>query len=495
MIFLTFILVGALLLAIAVATLASRYRNTRDIGAKTDFLNTITIVHIAFYLIYTAYILVNVSLPVYTLGKYLFIDPLALYEVLITSIVFLLSAIYGRGYIRSLLDRDEVKAESVGLFYTCFNLLLVVVAFSFFSNNLALFWILLELTTIISAVLIVMLSARENIIAALKYVFIASTAMLFSVIGLIILFNISKGSASGSGTLNWNELMQSASFLPAPAFTFAFTFMFIGFASKAGIAPFHTWLPQAHAKAPSMVSAVLSAVLLNCGMYGIIRLFAIAHQIESGKVISIIMIVFGIISIAIAAFSMLPRGNIKKLIAFSSIEHMGLVLIGIGIGTPVAIFWTLFHIIVHSLSKSLLFFSAGILHHQFNSNQMEDMHNTLKLQPLASWGIIIGSLVVIGMPPFPMFLSKLFILTQVGSYYLPLVLLILLLLLIIAAAFAFLLIPVFTKQTEVVIPTCNISWTMKLPIVLLFVGITCIGIFCLPLFNNMLANIVSSLGF
>ena len=292
-----------------------------------------------------------------------------------------------------------------------------------------------------------MLSQRENIIAALKYVFIASTAMLFSVIGLIILFAMTK-EATGTGTLNWNELMQIAASFPSALFTLAFTFFFIGFASKAGIAPFHTWLPQAHAKAPSVVSAVLSGVLLNCGIYGIIRMFAIAHQTEAWKTVEIILIIFGILSIAIAAFSMLSRSNLKKLIGFSSIEHMGLVLIGIGLGTPVAIFWTLFHILAHSLIKTLLFFSAGILHHQYSSNKLSDMENALKMQPLASWGMIIGSLAVIGMPPFPMFFSKLFILIQLGNYSIPVLGLVLVLLLIVAAAFAFLLIRPFTRQTD-----------------------------------------------
>ncbi len=147
------------------------------------------------------------------------------------------------------------------------------------------------MTTILSAVLIVALSAKENITAALKYIFIASTAMLFSVIGIIILFALSKQTL-GEGTLNWNELMQAAVLMNPKYFSFAFAFIFIGFASKAGIAPFHTWLPQAHARAPSMISAVLSGVLLNCGLFGIIRLFAVAHQTDSWKVISIIILVF-----------------------------------------------------------------------------------------------------------------------------------------------------------------------------------------------------------
>jgi hydrogenase-4 component F len=300
--------------------------------------------------------------------------------------------------------------------------------------------------------------------------------------------------ALGAGTLNWNELMATAGSLSSKYFTFAFVFIFIGFASKAGIAPFHTWLPQAHARAPSMVSAVLSGVLLNCGTYGILRLFAIAHLTASWNIISVLMLVFGGASILIAALSMIPRTNLKKLIAFSSIEHMGLVLIGIGLGTPLAIFWTLFHILAHSLIKSLLFFSAGILNRQYDSNRLPDMRNAFKLQPLAAWGIIIGSAAVIGMPPFPMFISKLFLLTQIGDYSLPLLLGVLLLFLIVAGAFAYLLIRAFSQQTETRFIGYISHWTMKAPIVILFIAIIGIGAYVSG-FSDMLNTITASLGF
>jgi hydrogenase-4 component F len=494
MIFLIYIICGILLLGITFAAMPRRAKNSDSALAKADVLNTITLLHVAAYALITVFVIIRVPLPLFALNQYLFIDPLAIFEVLISVIVFLLAAIFGRGYIKSLLIKGEVKPESLELFYGSFNLLLIVIVFSFFSNNLALFWILLELTTILSAILIVMLSARDNIIAALKYVFIASTAMLFSVAGMIMLFAITK-EVGGAGTLNWNELMTSASAFPASLFTFAFTFIFIGFASKAGIVPFHTWLPQAHAKAPSMVSAVLSAVLLNGGIYGVLRLFAIAHQTESWHVISVILIVFGVLSIAIAALSMLPRSNLKKLIGFSSIEHMGLVLIGIGVGTPLALFWTLFHILGHSLIKSLLFFSAGILNQQYNSNHLQDIRNALKLQPLASWGVIIGSVAVIGMPPFPMFFSKLFILTQLGSNSLPALFIVLVLLLVVAGAFAFLIINAFSRQSETVIEPYHVDWTMKLPIILLLIIITCLSVYLSFGLSNLLTNISSSLGF
>ena len=259
MIFGVYLICGIVLLGIMFIPLFWRSDKTR-INSKINFLNTATVILSTLFLGITVYVIVQMQLPFNGFKDYLFIDPLSLYEVLITCAVFLLAGIYGHGYIKTLVEKEGLRAGSLELFYICFNLLLIVIVFSFFSNNLALFWILLELTTILSAVLIVALSAKENIIAALKYVFIASTAMLFSVIGLIILFAMTKQTLD-AGTLNWTLLMQSASALSPQYFSFACIFVFIGFASKAGIAPFHTWLPQAHARAPSVVSAVLSGVL------------------------------------------------------------------------------------------------------------------------------------------------------------------------------------------------------------------------------------------
>jgi hydrogenase-4 component F len=493
MIFPLYLICGVVLLGIMLIPVLRRSEKS-SINQKIRFLNSATVVLCTIYLAITIYVISSLELPFTGFKDYLFIDPLAIYEVLITCIVFWLAALYGHGYIKTLVEKEGLRAGSLELFYLCFNLLFMVIVFAFFCNNLALFWILLELTTVLSAVLIVALSAKENIIAALKYVFIASTAMLFSVAGLIILFAMTK-QALGEGTLNWTTLMQSAALLSPKYLGFALIFVFIGFASKAGIAPFHTWLPQAHARAPSVVSAVLSGVLLNGGIYGILRVFAIAHRTSSWKVIAIVMLVFGMISIAVAAFSMLPRSNIKKLIAFSSIEHMGLVLVAISLATPLAIFWSLFHILAHALIKTLLFFSSGILNRQFNSNRFEDMKNVFKLQPLAAWGIILGSIAVIGMPPFPMFISKLFILTQIGHYSFILLAVVLVLLLIVAGAFAYLLIKGFTRQSETRLEAYKVHWTMKAPIVVLIILILGIGAYLGTGLQPMLQTITLSLGF
>ena len=209
-----------------------------------------------------------------------------------------------------------------------------------------------------------------------------------------------------------------------------------------------------------------------------------------------LLIIFGVITIAIAAFSMLARENIKKLIAFSSVEHMGLILLGIGLGTPVVLFWVLFHILGHALTKSLLFFSAGILRQQYHSNRYLDMKNVLALQPLASAGIIIGSVAVIGTPMFPLFLSKFYILSELAGFSGWLLFIVLLLLLMVAASFALFMVRTFSQAgTDEAQVRYRASLSMKFSIIAQVGLLVALGVFFPLGLANMLKNIVASLGF
>ncbi len=457
------------------------------------------------YLAITLYILLFVQIPVNTFivgSGYFFIDHLGLLEVLVATFIFLLAAVYARGYISNLLANRELEQGSLKLFYAAWCLLELVIVLAFFSDNLALFWIFAEMTTIISAMLIAILSAKENIDAALKYIFVASVAMIFAFVGLIFLFEISR-STLGDGTLNWTALMQHASAFPPVMMIAAFMFIFIGFAAKSGIFPFHTWLPEAHAKAPSAVSAVLSGVLLNIGIYGIIRVFAIVHQTDASAVVAPAILLFGIFSIAIAAFSMLPEKNLKKLIAFSSIENMGIILVGIAVATPVAIFWVLFQVIAHALTKASLFFSAGILHRQYRSHisadAPDDIHDVFRFQPFAAWGIILGGLAIIGMPPFMAFFSKFLILLSLGSLSLWVLTVVLILILIAAAALGNFVISMFTRTTppdenpELVPYRTPLS--MQIPIVILLALVLVLGLMFPAGGSAFLSQIVTELRF
>lgn len=403
--------------------------------------------HALFYILLSAYLLFYENLPFHLFNSsYFYIDHLSLLEIIIASIVFFLVAVYLRGHLNGLIRLNEINPKNLTLFYLAFNLLLFSAVMSFISNNIALFWIFAELTTAFSALLIAMQHSKQNIDAALKYVLITSTAMLFSFLGIMLLFKLAEHTV-GTGTIDWDVLIANAASFPQEILVISFVFIFIGFAAKCGIAPFHTWLPVAHSKAPSAISAVLSGVILNVGMYGIIRMYSILKQ-NFDPVISTMLILFGVLTIFVAAFAMLTQKNLKELIAFSSAEHMGIILTGIGIGTPVALFWILYHTLAHSLTKSMLFLSAGMFHQQFRSNKIENMKNVFKLQPVASIGLLIGGIAIVGLPPFPIFISKLSILLQT-IFISPLLTLGFLILLTLAAvAMALGLVRIFSRVDE-----------------------------------------------
>jgi len=454
---------------------------------------------LAFYILF----FVQVPVDTFVVGSgYFFIDHLGLLEVLVATFIFVLAAVYARGYVGNLLISHELEAGSLKLFYAAWCLLELVIVLAFFSDNLALFWIFAEMTTIISAMLVAILSAKENIDAALKYIFVASVAMIFAFVGLIFLYEITR-SALGTGTLNWTVLMANASALPPTMMAAAFLFVFIGFAAKSGIFPFHTWLPEAHAKAPSAVSAVLSGVLLNVGIYGIIRVFAIAHRTAAAAIVVPVILIFGIFTIAIAAFSMLPEKNLKKLVAFSSIENMGLMLTGIAVATPLAIFWVLVQVIAHALTKASLFFSAGILHRQYrnhlSADAPDDIHDVFRFQPLAAWGIVLGGLAIIGMPPFLAFFSKFFILLSLGLISPWVLALVLVLLFIAASAFGYFVIRTFGRTTPPGEPCEPVPYhtplSMKAPIVILLALVLALGLMFPAGGYAFITQIVTELGF
>ncbi|WP_421908557.1 proton-conducting transporter membrane subunit [Methanolacinia petrolearia] len=372
----------------------------------------ILILHSAANLAIAGYIMFACAIP--ETSGFFRVDHLSAFEAGLSSVVFFAASLYAGGYVTRLIETGELNPKSLRLFYGGFSILMTVTPLVFLSDNLALFWILAEITTVVSAMLVASLAAKENIDAALKYIFIASTAMLFAFIGLIFLFEMSR-TGGGAGTLNWSELMtMSQGFDPAVSLA-AFFFVFIGFSAKSGIVPFHTWLPDAHSKAPSAVSAVLSGVLLNIGIYGIIRVYAIIRQVPETETAGLLVLFFGILTVFVASMMMLRQHNLKKLIACSSIENMGLILIGLSFWTPFAVFWVLFQTLAHSLTKAELFLSAGIIHRQYKSeNPAEEdvICDAFDMQPAASAFLVAGALAITGTPLFPVFLPKLFILLK-----------------------------------------------------------------------------------
>jgi hydrogenase-4 component F len=458
-------------------------------------LNLLAVALSAAYLTLTLFTLASGVVSGYALGGgYFLIDHLSLYEILISAVLFLLAAIYSRGYIEGSIEIHEMDRSSLKLFYFAFDALLILITYAFLSDNLALFWILAELTTAFSGVLIVMLNAPKNIGATLKYIFITSTCMLFSFVGLILIFTLTQYSL-GEGTLNWSALINVASTLSPSILFAAFIFTFVGFAAKSGVVPFHAWLPSAHSKAPASISAILSGSITSVGIYGIIRIYSVVAQTSVVSKLSWFLIAFGLVSMTVAVLTMLTQVNLKKLIGYSTVENMGFLLVGLGLGTPVAVFWTLFYTLAHAFTKASLFLSAGIIHHQFESVRMERIKNAFQLQPFASWSLILGAVAIIGMPLSAIFVPKIAILMQAAALSPFLLGGLLTIFLFVAAAFGVFLIKILTQKEDC--PTdkhYRAPLGMKLPIVVLLFAVFVLGVFFPQQLNNLLQTIVNELG-
>ncbi|MFA7397849.1 MAG: proton-conducting transporter membrane subunit [Candidatus Bathyarchaeia archaeon] len=478
-------LIAVVVLAATVLSKSHRIMNTLAVGLSASYITL------------TLYALLSVDLPAYGLvSNYFLIDHLSIYEILIAAILFLFAAVYAREYVESSIETNEMNRSNLKLFYVAFNLLLITIVYAFLADSLALFWILAELTTAFSAVLIVTLNAPKNIVATLKYIFITSTCMLFAFIGLILIFTLTQNNL-GVGTLNWSILMTIANTL-SPAIMFAaFIFTFVGFAAKSGIVPFHAWLPSAHSKAPAPVSAILSGAITSVGIYGIIRIYAVASQTSELPKISWFLVSFGLLSMAVAALSMLNQVDLKKLIGYSTVENMGFLLVGLGLGTTTAIFWMLFYILAHAFTKASLFFSAGILHHQFQSVRLARIKNAFKLQPFASWGLIVGVIAMTGVPLFAIFLPKFSLLIESAVVSPVLLLGLLVIFLLVAAAFGIFMVRLFShseKAYDSDLKPFRAGWNMKIPIVVLIAVVFILGVVFPEQLTDFLNAIVLELG-
>lgn len=436
--------------------------------------------------------MVSFNRPVELSGNgYFYLDTLAIFEILISAGLYLLAAIYSRGYIDSLLNQKEIDVSLLPVFYGSFCLLELVLIMGFLSNNLVLLWIFIELSTVFSAVLIVTLKAKENITAALKYVFIASTSMLFSFMGIIILFSLSQEAIVG-GSLSWTGLMDNAASFNQPAFNVAFILVLIGFGAKSGMAPFHTWMPQAYTKAPSVVSVMYGPVL-NLGLFAIIRLFAIGDQVGDTWLVTSSLLSTGVLTIGVAAFSLLARTNTKKVIAYSAIEQTGLALVGMGLANPLALFWVVFNQLAQPFIKALLFFSAGIWHRQYLSNKYDVVIKPMHYQPLASTGLIIGIAAAIGTPLLPVFLVKFNILSVLAAKPL-LFLLVLVLFMVVASGMGYYFLRIFNQKGNPDIILFKTPNSMKLPIAVCILLLLILGVYVPSWLTSIINTICVELG-
>ncbi len=349
----------------------------------------------------------SISEHVVVMRGVLYMDALSGYIMSMVVFLSLASAAYSIGYLEHELEVGLTDTKGIRRYYALLHLFIFTMLLVTVADNLALMWIAIEATTIVSAILIGLgVRKRELAIeAAWKYIILCTVGITFALLGIFITFYASV-SASGIGSLSWTSLRAIAAGLNPSTMKLAFIFVLVGYGTKAGLAPVHNWLPDAHSQAPSPISALLSGILLNTSFYGIMRFVSIVEPSTGDIFTGTLLIIFGLISIGISSIFILVQDNYKRLLAYSSIEHMGIISLGVGIGGPVGIYGALLHILNHALSKPLMFFASGSIQAHYGSTRIEKVSGVLSSMPLLGTLTFIGALSLAGTPPFNIFISE-----------------------------------------------------------------------------------------
>jgi len=354
----------------------------------------------------------------FLLDKFIYADSLSAFFVLVVSLSVFAAALYSIGYIGRDVRENKITDKRAGTYYLLLNLFAFTMYCVILFNNLVMAWIAIEATTLVSAFLVGFYNNRGSVEASWKYIIICSVGISLALFG-IILFYYAAGQAGGTRSVNWTDLRAIAAAFDPGIVKIAFLFIVVGYGTKAGLAPMHTWLPDAHSQAPAPVSALLSGVLLKTAFYAILRFAILANQSAGAAYTRHIFMLFGLVSLGVAAAFILVQKDIKRLLAYSSVEHIGVISIAMGFGGPIALFGGLLHVLNHAMTKSLMFFGAGTLAQNYKTADMSRMSGVLGLMPFIGIVLCVGVFALAGSPPFSIFMSEFMIAAsafKTGSY-------------------------------------------------------------------------------
>ena len=356
-----------------------------------------------------------VALRVSVLGTYspfvfFSVDSLGAIAMLIIACVGFATVIYSIQYLRQETAKGIIGFARVRQYLVLLNIFLAAMFLAITATSPVFAWISIEATTLSTAFLVSFYNKPSAMEAAWKYLIINSIGLLLGFFGTLLYFT-SVSSLGGDGFVGWQSLMTNAVHLDPLIAKIAFIFVLIGYGTKVGLAPMHTWLPDAHSKAPAPISALLSGVLLNVALVVVLRFKIITDAVVGQHFTQNLLIAFGLLSIVIAAFIIFTQINYKRLLAYSSIENMGIIALGFGLG-GLGILGAILHMIYHALIKSALFLSAGTIFLKYSSTKISKIRGALTTLPATSIIFIVGFLVITGTPPFGVFFSKVLIVSE-----------------------------------------------------------------------------------
>ena len=394
-------MIGILLLIPVLTAILCYFIRNRKVIEYVNILGVVLLAAVSFYLI-----TISTGSPLFFLGRMLYMDALSSYIMAVVILVSFITAIYSVDYMGHEIDSGEIRIDDLRHYYALMHTFIFTMLLTTVANNLAVFWIAIEGTTLVSALLVGFYKNRQSIEAAWKYIILCTVAIVFALLGVFITYYASVSVPGGSGTLNWTELKDVANKLNPATMKLAFVFILVGYGAKAGFAPVHNWLPDAHSQAPTPISALLSGILIKCAFIGILRFIIIVNSSTGDAYASRLLLIFGLTSMGIATAFILIQTNYKRLLAYHSIEHIGIIATGCGIGGFWGVYGSLFHIFNHAIVKTLLFFTTGKVRLRYHSTKIEKVKGAMTAMPVAGTIMLLAALAIAGTPPFSIFLSE-----------------------------------------------------------------------------------------
>jgi hydrogenase-4 component F len=340
-------------------------------------------------------------------GHLLLVDDLNVSLVVLNTFVGFTTSVFSASYIGHELATGRLTRPFLRFYHAMYQTLLFAINLALLANNIGLMWFAIELATLTTVVMVGIYRTAEALEAAWKYFILGSVGIALALFGTTLVYMAAQPAIGpGLQALAWTNLVRQAAGFDPALLNLAFVFLLLGYGTKVGLAPLHAWLPDAHAEGPTPISAVLSGLLLNVALYAVLRFKMVLEANTQALAPAPLMIGLGLLSLLFAALMLYRRRDIKRLFAYSSIEHMGIMTFAFGIGGPLANFAGLLHMTMHSLTKSAIFFIVGQISQAKGTQRIRDIRGLTESNPLLGWTLVAGVVAIAGLPPAGIFMSE-----------------------------------------------------------------------------------------
>jgi hydrogenase-4 component F len=340
-------------------------------------------------------------------GGYLFVDDLNNVFIVLTTFVGFTTSVFSASYIGHELEIGRLTPRHLRFYHAMYQILMFAMNLGLTANNIGLMWVAIELATLTTVLMVGIYRTHEALEAAWKYFILGSVGIALALFGTILVYMAARPViGEGADAMVWTTLIDKASSFNPELLNVAFVFLLLGYGTKVGLAPLHAWLPDAHAEGPTPSSAVLSGLLLNVALYALLRFKMLLATNQAALAPGPLMVTMGLMSLIFAGFMLYRRRDIKRMFAYSSIEHMGIIVFAFGMGGPLANFAGLLHMTMHSLTKSAIFFAVGHIAQVKGTQKIADMGGLTETHPMLGWGLVLGVVAIAGLPPLGIFMSE-----------------------------------------------------------------------------------------